>query len=55
MNANGLHLVYAGAFRNYDEALALKNSLMAKGMTDVFVTTFSGDTKIPLQKALGKQ
>ncbi len=50
-SASGLHLLFAGSFRNFNEAVALKNDVAAKGLKDAFVVAFSGNTRIPLPKS----
>ena len=51
LSATGLHLIYAGSFKDYAPAMALKNDLQGKGMKDVFVAAFSGGERITLKKA----
>lgn len=45
-DSNGLKIFYAGNFTSESEALHLKNEVIAKGLKDAFVATFSNGKKI---------
>jgi tetratricopeptide (TPR) repeat protein len=39
-DARGLHIFYAGTFRNYDEALEARKEIASKGVKDAFIVAF---------------
>ena len=41
----------AGAFKSYDEALALKNEIVGNGIPDAFIVAYAGDRQITIQAA----
>jgi len=47
----GLNIFYAGNFSSYEEARALKEEIISKGVKDAFVVAFSGTKRIPLSTA----
>jgi len=51
MDADGLTCYFAGELKDFNEALKLRDEIVAAGIKDAFVVATKGDKKIPVEQA----
>ena len=51
-DSRGLHIFYAGSFTDYRLALALRQEVVDKGVTDAFIVALRNGQRITISEAL---
>ncbi|MEO8088028.1 MAG: hypothetical protein ABI763_14490, partial [Bacteroidota bacterium] len=51
-DARGLHIFYAGQFRNYNESVSAKDEIVSKGVKDAFIVAFVKGRRTTATEAL---